>query len=125
MAEEAVGSIIFGVNGEEYDCASCEIQHGTGRKPVPTMNREQKIKYVASGIKTWTLSVAVVIPDGKDTIDWNNITDARVSIESPTGNHRKTYIDCSATEVSASYSVEGETRRNLSLFALDELEESI
>ncbi|MGE4314557.1 hypothetical protein [Acinetobacter sp.] len=125
MAEEAVGSIIFGVNGEELDCASCEVQHNTGRKPVPTMNREQKIKYVTSGIKTWTLSVVVVIPDGKDTIDWNNITDARVSIESPTGNHRKTYIDCSATEVSASYSVEGETRRNLNLFALDELEESI
>ena len=125
MAEEVVGSIIFGVNGEELDCASCEVQHNTGRKPVPTMNREQKIKYVTSGIKTWTLSVAVVIPDGKDTIDWNNITDARVSIESPTGNHRKTYIDCSAIEVSASYSVDGETRRNLSLFALDELEESI
>ena len=125
MAEEAVGSIILGVNGDEYDCASYEVQHNTGRKPVPTMNREQKIKYVTSGIKTWTLSVAVVIPDGKDGIDWKSITDARISIESPSGNHRMTYIDCSATEVSASYSVEGETRRNLSLFALDEIEESI
>lgn len=125
MAEEAVGFIILGVNGDEYDCVSCEVQHNTGRKPVPTMNRERKIKYVTAGIKTWTLSVSVVIPEGKDTIDWKNITDARVSIESPTGNHRMTYIDCSATEVSASYSVEGETRRNLSLFALDEIEESI
>lgn len=125
MAEEAVGSIILAVNGDEYDCVSCDAQHGTGRRPVPTMNREQKIKYVTSGIKTWTLSVVVLIPDGKDGIEWKSITDARISIESPTGNHRVTYIDCSATEVSAAYSVEGETRRNLSLFALDELEESI
>lgn len=125
MAEDSVGSIVFSVNGEEYDCVSCEAQHGTGRKPVPTMNREQRIKYVTAGVKTWTLSVVVVIPDGKDAIDWKNITDARISIESPSGNHRTTYIDCSATEVSASYSVEGETRRNLSMFALDELEESI
>ncbi len=125
MAEQAVGSIILGVNGEEYDCASCEVQHSTGRKPVPTMNREQKIKYVSAGIKTWTLSVAVVIPDGKDDIDWDAITDARISIESVTGNHRTTYIDCSTTEVSDSYSVEGETRRNLSLFALDKIKEDI
>lgn len=125
MAEEAVGSIILAVNGDEYDCVSCDAQHGTGRRPVPTMNREQKIKYVTSGVKTWTLSVVVLIPDGKDGIEWKSITDARISIESPTGNHRVTYIDCSATEVSAAYSVEGETRRNLSLFALDELEESI
>ena len=125
MAEEAVGSIIFGVNGDEYDCVSCESQHSTGRKPVPTMNRKQKIKYVTSGLKTWALSAVVVIPDGKDGIDWDTITDARISIESPTGNHRTTYIDCSATEVSESYSVEGETRRNLSLFALDKIKEDI
>lgn len=125
MAEEAVGTIVYSVNGQDYDCISCEAQHQTGRKPVPTMNRQQRIKFVASGLKIWTLAVVVVIPDGKDTIDWKNITDARISIESPTGNHRTTYIDCSATEVSASYSVEGETRRNLSMFALDELEESI
>lgn len=125
MAEEAVGSIIFGVNGDEYDCVSCEAQHSTGRKPVPTMNRERKIKYVTSGVMTWALSAVVVIPDGKDGIDWDTITDARISIESPTGNHRTTYIDCSATEVSESYSVEGETRRNLSLFALDKIKEDI
>lgn len=125
MAEEAVGSIVFMVNGTELDCSTCEVQHNTGRKPVPTMNREQRVKYTTSGVKSWTLSVAVIIPDGKDIIDWNNITDARISIESPSGNHRVTYTDCSATEVSKAYSVEGETRRNLSLFALDELEESI
>lgn len=125
MAENVVGSIILSVNGDEYACVSYEVQHSTGRKPVATMNRDQRIKHVSEGVKTWTLSVVVVIPDGKDGIAWKSIEDARISIESPSGNHRTTYIDCFATEVSASYSVEGETRRNLSLFALDELEESI
>ncbi|WP_336033396.1 hypothetical protein [Acinetobacter bereziniae] len=124
MAEKAVGSIVLSVNGQDYDCVSCDVQHNTGHRPVPTMNRDQKIKYTTSGIKTWTLSAVVVIPDGKDVIQWKSIKDARISIESPSGNHRVTYIDCSATEVSAAYSVEGETRRNLSLFALDELEEN-
>lgn len=125
MSEEVVGSIVFSVDGEDYDCASCEVQHQTGRRAVPTMNREQRTKYRASGVKSWTLSVAVVIPDGKDSVDWKNIVDARISIESPSGNHRVSYIDCSTTEVSESYSVEGETRRNLNLFALDEIEESM
>ena len=125
MAEEAVGSIVLIVNGQEYDCASCEVQKGTGRRPIPTMNREQRTKYRTSGTKTYTLNAAVVIPDSKDNIDWDNIVDARISIESPSGNHRTTYIDCTTTEVSESYSVEGETRRNLNMFALDMLKEDM
>ena len=125
MAEDSVGSIIFSVNGQEYDCASCEAQEQTGRRPVPTMNREQRTKYRTSGVKVYTLNAAVVIPNGKDIIDWDDIKDARISIESPTGNYRTTYIDCTTTEVSESYSVEGETRRNLNMFALDKLKESM
>ncbi|QQC82996.1 hypothetical protein I9054_012185 [Acinetobacter bereziniae] len=125
MAQEAVGLVIFSVNGQDYDCASYEVQHNTGVKAIPTMNRTQRIKFTSEGIKTWTLSVAVVIPDGKDQIQWKGIKDARISIESLTGNFRTTYVDCFVTEASESYSVEGETRRNLSLFALDELEESL
>lgn len=125
MAEEAVGSIVLIVNGKEYDCASCETQKQTGRRPVSTMNRERRNKYRTSGVKSYTLNAAVIIPDGKDTVDWDNIVDARISIESPSGGFRETYIDCSSTEVSESYSVEGETRRNLSMFALDMLKESM
>lgn len=125
MAEEAVGSIVLIVDGQEYDCSTCEVQKQTGRRPIPTMNREQRTKYRTSGVRGYTLSAAVVIPDGKDSIDWDEIIDARISIESPSGNYRTTYIDCSSTEVSESYSVEGETRRNLSLFALDSIKESM
>lgn len=125
MAEEAVGLIVLSVNGQDYDCASYEVQHGTGVKAIPTMNRTQRIKYTSEGVKTWTISLSVVIPDGKDQIKWKGIKGARFSIESLTGNFRTTYVDCFVTEASESYAVEGETRRNLSLFALDELEESL
>lgn len=124
MAEEAVGIIVMSVNGQEYDCASCTPKTETGKKPVKTMNRTGKVKFKSNGIKTFTLDVSVVIPDGKDSLDWGNIEDARISIESVTGNYRKTYIDCTTQTVSDAYSVEGETRRDLTMFALDELDES-
>ena len=125
MAEEAVGIIVLSVDGQEYDCASCNPKTDTGKKPIKTMNRTGKIKYRAGGVRTYTLDVSVVIPDGKDTVDWGSVEDTRISLESQTGNHRKTYIDCTVQTVSDAYSVEGETRRDLTMFAMDELDESV
>ena len=125
MAEDAVGTIVLMIDGQEYDCASCDAQTQTGKRPIPTMNRKQRTKYVASGNPSYSLNVAVVIPDGKDTLDWGNLQDAQIAIESVSGNHRTTYLDCFSTEVSEAYSVEGETRRTVAMFALDKLEESI
>lgn len=124
MAEEAVGIIVLSVDGQDYDCASCTPKIDTGKKPIKTMNRTGKVRYKASGIKTYTLDVSVVIPDGKDTVDWGTIEDARISVESQSGNYRKTYIDCTTQTVSDAYSVEGETRRDLTMFAMDEMDES-
>ena len=124
MAEEAVGIIVLSVDGQDYDCASCTPKIDTGKKPIKTMNRTRKVRYRAGGVETYTLDVSVVIPDGKDTVDWGAIVDARLSIESITGNHRKTYIDCTTQTVSDAYSVEGETRRDLTMFAMDVLDES-
>mgnify|MGYP001557050682 CR=1 FL=1 len=39
MSEEAVGFIILGVNGDEYDCASFSTTKTTGNRPIATMNR--------------------------------------------------------------------------------------
>lgn len=125
MAEEAVGIIVLSVNGEEYDCASCTPKTDTGKKPIKTMNRTGKVKYRAGGIRTHTLDVSVVIPNGKDTVDWISVEDARISAESPDGSYRKTYIDCTTQTVSDAYSVDGETRRDLTMFAMDELDESV
>jgi len=125
MSEEVVGTIVMSVDGKDYDCASFESQRTTGHKLVPTMNRQRKNRKRSKANKTFTWSASVVIPDGKDTVIWADIEDARISIESPDGNFRETFIDCFVQEVSDSYSVEGETRRNLSGFAMDHLEENM
>lgn len=125
MAEEAVATIVMSVDGLDYDCSSFSAQKTTGRKIFPTMNREQRNKFKGSGNRAYSWSCSVVIPNKKDSVDWDNLDDARIAIESPDGNYRETYLDCSTTEVSDSYSVDGETRRDLSGFAMDYLKESL
>ncbi|ENX46643.1 MULTISPECIES: hypothetical protein [Acinetobacter] len=125
MAEKAVGLIILSINGEEYDCSSYNATKNTGKRPIPTMNRSGEVKYTANGIKTYQVTVAVVIPDSKDTMDWLGVDDARLNIESQTGTFRESYIDFNVQEISDSYEVNGETRRNLQGFALSYLNETL
>ena len=125
MAEDSVGFIILSFDGQEYDCATLNTTKNTGKRPVPTMNRTGEVKDKASGIKTYSLSVAVVIPDGKDTVDWLALNDARVSSESESGKWRETYTDFNVQTVSDTYDVNGETRRTLEGFALGYINESM
>ena len=125
MSEEAVGFIILGVNGDEYDCASFSTTKTTGNRPIATMNRTREVKYKSKGLRTYALTVAVVIPDGKDQINWLEVEDARLSIESETGNFRETYVDFNVQTISDSYDVAGETRRNLEGFAMSYIQESL
>jgi len=125
MAEKAVGTIVLIVDGAEYDVISLDAQEMTGKKLIPTMNRQRRNKFVADGNRSFSLSFAVVIPEGKDLVDWTAIDGARIAVESPEGDHRVTYIDCFITEASSAYSVEGDTRRSLSGFALDKIDESV
>lgn len=113
------------VDGSEYDCASVTVNAQHSWKPVNTMNRDMRVRKKARSNKSWTLSVSVVIPDGADTISWSDLSDARITIESAEGGFRETYIDCSATDSSASYTVDGETRRDVNMFAMDYVEESV
>ena len=125
MAEEAVGTIVMSVDGNDYDVASLNVTQSVNNKPIPTMNRTQRQKFVASGVRTYELSASVVIPDRKDNVNWTEVKNVRISIESLTGNHRETYVDCGITTIGTSYDVFGETRRDLTLYALDMIEESI
>ncbi len=125
MAEKAVGFIILSVDGQEYDCATINPTKNTGKRPIPTMNRTGEVKYTSGGIKTYAVSVAVVVPDSKDTVDWLAIDDARLSIESETGKFRETYIDFNVQTISDTYDVNGETRRNLEGFALSYINETM
>ena len=124
MAEEAVGSIVMSVDGQEYDCLKFTSKKTTGNKRILTMNRKLKAKFKAKGITVYDLTCSVVIPDGKDTVDWDGVEGIRISIESPTGGFRETYTDCEVQEYSDSYDVNGETMRDLTLFAMDYLKES-
>ena len=124
MAEEAVGSIVMSVDGQEYDCSKFTSKKTPGNKPILTMNRKPKAKFKAKGITVYDLTCSVVIPDGKDTVDWDGVEGIRISIESPTGGFRETYTDCEVQEYSDSYDVNGETMRDLTLFAMDYLKES-
>lgn len=124
MAEEAVGSIVMSVDGQEYDCSKFTSKKNTGNKRILTMNRKLKAKFKAKGITVYDLTCSVVIPDGKDTVDWDGVEGIRISIESPTGGFRETYTDCEVQEYSDSYDVNGETMRDLTLFAMDYLKES-
>ncbi|QHH96688.1 hypothetical protein [Acinetobacter dispersus] len=124
MAEEAVSLIIMSVDGQDYDCIKFNVSKTNGRKRIPTMNRKLRAKYKSDGIKLYDITCSVVIPDSKDKVDWENIEDARISIESPSGGFRETYIDCSVTSSSDSYDVNGETMRDLTIFAMDCLTET-
>lgn len=125
MSEEAVGSIVMSFNGLDYDVSRLGTNVETGNRPIPTMNREQRVKYKAKGITTYELTATVIIPDGKDTVQWLNVEDARISIESPSGNYRETFIDCNVTSRSSTYDLNGETVRELQLFCLDYIDETL
>ena len=123
MSTEVVGTIVLTVDGVEYDCASASPKTVTGKKPVPTMNREGRTRKKTKTTSSITLSVDVIIPETGD-IDWAGIEDGRVTIESLDGGHRTTYTGCEATDVSESYKLDGEAMRTIEMFALNKIIEN-
>ncbi|WP_369012479.1 hypothetical protein [Acinetobacter baumannii] len=125
MSEDAVGAIVMSFNGLDYDVARFTSAITTGNRPVPTMNRKKRVKYKSEGITTYQLTASVVIPNGKDSVNWLAVKDGRLSVESPDGNYRETFIDCNVLSISKSYEVNGETMRDLEMFCLDYLDETL
>lgn len=117
---DVVGTIVLTVDGVEYDCTSASPKFVTGKKPVPTMNRQGRTRKKTKTTSSITLSVEVVIPESGD-IDWGEIEDGRVTIESLDGGHRTTYIGCEATDVSEAYKLDGEATRTIEMFAMDKI----
>ena len=56
MSEDAVGAIVMSFNGLDYDVARFTSSITTGNRPVPTMNRKQRVKYKSKGITTYQLT---------------------------------------------------------------------
>lgn len=119
---DVVGTIVLTVDGREFDCASVSPKFVTGKKPVATMNRQGRTRKKTKTTSSITLSVEVIIPESGD-IDWANIEDGRITVESLDGGHRMTYVGCEATDVSESYKLDGEAMRSIEMFALDKISE--
>lgn len=121
MAEIYEGSCVLEVDGKEVDVTKLDVKIVTGRKPVKTMNSSGLVKGHSQGIEEITLSITAVEPkDG--TIDWKNITDAKLT-KYPLNNAEKrvSYLGCFTTEVGHSYTVDGESVRDIQMGALREV----
>lgn len=120
MAKEFASLGIIEVDGLEIDLTKCDARVLTGRKPVKTINRKARVKGFAKGITEYSLSLTVVVPLNTPEPDWDNVTDAKVTIEKENGQ-RISYRNCFTTEVGTSYSVDNEEVRDIQVVALDKV----
>ena len=124
MAATYAGAVIMEVNGVEVEIVSIKPTTTTGRKPVRTMNRRGKIRGYADGITEYKLSLTAAIPIDGTAVDWDNITEAKITIfPINKEDKRVTYIGCSTTECSSQYQDDGEAKIDIEMFALDKVEE--
>lgn len=119
---DLVGTIVLYVNGREFDCSSVSPKEQTGHKAVPSMNKEGRVRKKTKTIKSISLSAEVFV-DENDDFDWASVEDARIVVESIDGGKRTTYVDCTVTDVSESYKLDGEAARSIEMFALNKIEE--
>ncbi len=120
MAKEFASLGIIEVDGLEIDLTKCDVRVITGRKPVKTINRNALVKGFAKGITEYSLSLTVAVPLNTPEPDWDNVTDAKVTIEEENGQ-RISYRNCFTTEVGTSYSVDNEEMRDIQVVALDKV----
>ncbi|HDR1252693.1 phage tail tube protein [Pasteurella multocida] len=120
MAKEFASLGIIEVDGLEIDLTKCDVRVITGRKPVKTINRKGKVKGYAKGIAEYTLSLTVAVPLNSPEPDWDNVDDAKVTIEEENGQ-RISYRNCFTTEVGTSYTVDNEEVRDIQVVALDKV----
>ena len=112
------------VNGVEVEIVSIKPTTTTGRKPVRTMNRRGKVRGYADGITEYKMSLTAAIPIDGTEVDWDNITDAKITIfPINKEDKRVTYLGCSTTECSSQYQDDGEAKIDIEMFALDKVEE--
>lgn len=117
-----MGAVVMEVNGQEVEIISLKPSCTTGRKVVKTMNRRGRARGYADGVTEYKLSLTAAIPVASNRIDWENITNAKVTIY-PINDEgeRISYIGCSSLECSEQYEVENEARIDIEMFALDKV----
>lgn len=122
MAQEFASLGIVEVDGQEIDLTKLDVRVTTGRKPVKTINRKGRVKGFAKGVTEYALSLTVVVPLNAAEPDWDNVTDAKITVEEENGK-RISYTGCFTTETGTSYTVDSEEVRDLQMVALDKVEE--
>lgn len=121
--EEYKGSIVLDVNGQEVEVVDLQVTARTGKKPVRTMNRALRVKGFTRGLAEYELRVTVAIPLSGD-MDWEEIEGAKITEYPVSADEQRTsYLDCVTTEVGETYNVEGEARRDISMFAARKVKE--
>lgn len=121
MAQEFASLGIVEVDGQEIDLTKLDVRVTTGRKPVKTINRKGRVKGFAKGITEYALSITVVVPLNAPEPDWDNVTDAKITVEE--NGKRISYIGCFTTETGTSYTVDSEEVRDLQVVATDKVTE--
>ena len=122
MAQEFASLGIVEVDGQEIELTKLDVKTVTGRKPVKTINRKGRVKGFAKGITEYTLSITVVVPLNAAEPDWENVDDAKITVEEE-NSKRISYTGCFTTDVGTSYTVDSEEVRDLQMVALDKVEE--
>lgn len=119
MSIEYEGACVLEVDGVEIEIIKLDVKTVTGRKLVKTMNSSGRARGFAQGIEERTLSVTAVEPKDGTYIDWENIKNAKLT-KYPFNNSEKrvSYLGCFSTDVSESYTVDGESVRDIQLGAL-------
>ncbi|MFD3249464.1 phage tail protein [Rahnella aquatilis] len=117
--EEYVGSIILEMDGQEIEVTDLKEDTTTGRKLVKTMNKTGRAKGFARGIAEYQLTISVVVPLTGD-LDWEAMEGAKVTQYplSGSGGKRVSYLDCFSTQVGATYTVDSEAKRDITVSAL-------
>ncbi len=122
--QEYVGAIVLEVDGKEVECTSFSANSNTGYMPVRTMRRDRTISGYCTGIITHELTVSVPVRVDGQVYDWWSVVDAKLVIYPISGNgNRIAYTGCCVQSVGDQYETEGEARRELTLFAVDRVEE--
>ncbi len=96
----------------------------TGRKLVKTMNKTGRAKGFSRGIAEYQLTISVVVPLTGD-LNWEGMEGAKITQYplSGSGGKRVSFLDCFSTQVGASYTVDNEAKRDITVSALRRVEE--
>lgn len=119
-----VGAAVMEINGTEVEIISIKPKTSTGRKVVKTMNRRGKARGYADGVTEYSLSVTAAIPFDGTEIDWENITNAKITIFPINAEEKRTsYLKCLTIDCSEAYEVENEARIDIEMAAMDKVYE--